>query len=367
MVSRLCFFVTRVLTACYVSLCSSRHIYMKLNFLLLSFLSVILFSSTAKAQQKTAVQEQASSVSTNTIPLPGIRFVPPVPRSNAVPIPVIPNTKFAGVISLGTRMSALETQINTLMNRYKLLSPGIFFLDLQTGDYLNINAEKIFPAASTIKYPVLVALFEEVDAGRVQLNETMVMQRRHLAGGSGNMRFRSTGTKFSLLETATRMMTISDNTATNMVIERLGGIAKLNQRFRAWGLEQTAMRNMLGDFGGTNKTSAKDLVRLSALVTNSQLLSDASRTQVLNIMYRCQNRRLLPSGLGKGANIAHKTGTLRFVLGDAGIIQTASGRRYLAGILVRRPHHSPQARDFIRQVSQLVYTHLDQATLTRLP
>lgn len=340
---------------------------MKSNFLLLTCLSVILFPLTVKAEQATKASELASSVSINTIPLPGLRFIPPVQRSNPVREEKSNNSKFAGVISLRQEMSSLGAEIKTLMNRYKSLTPGIFFLDLQTGDYLNINGEKIFPAASTIKYPVLIALFEEVDAGRIQLNETMVMQRRHLAGGSGNMRFRPTRTKFSLLETATRMMTISDNTATNMVIERLGGIAKLNQRFRKWGLQQTVMRNMLGDFGGTNRTSAKDLVRLSALVTNSNLLSDASRAQVLNIMYRCQNRRLLPSGLGKGANIAHKTGTLRFVVGDAGIIKTPSGRQYLAGILVKRPHHSPQARDFVRQVSQLVYRYLDQPALTRLP
>jgi beta-lactamase class A len=339
---------------------------MKLNFLLLSFLSVILLSSAAKAEQATEVKEFART-STHAPALPKLQFIPPVQLNNPVTVPSNDVSKFAGVINLGQEISSLETQIKTLMTRYKSLTPGIFFLDLQTGDYLNINGEKILPAASTIKYPVLIALFQEVDAGRIRLDETLVMQRRHLAGGSGNMRFRPSGTKFSLLETATRMMTISDNTATNMVIERLGGIAKLNQRFRAWGLQQTAMRNMLGDFGGTNKTSAKDLVRLSALVTSSRLLSDVSRAQVLDIMYRCQNRRLLPSGLGKGANIAHKTGTLRFVLGDAGIIRTSSGRQYLAGIIVRRPHHSTQAREFIRKVSQLVYSYLDQPTLTSLP
>jgi beta-lactamase class A len=340
---------------------------MKPTFLLFTCLSIALFPLTANAEEEVKVNKLENSVITNTLPLPGLRFIPPKERNIPTLTPNANSSKFAGVVSLRQEMFELETQIKTLMNRYKSLTPGIFFLDLQTGDYLNINGDKNFPAASTIKYPILVALFEEVDAGRIRLDEVMVMQRRHLAGGSGNMRFRSVGTKFSLLETATRMMTISDNTATNMVIERLGGIAKLNQRFRTWGLQQTSMRKMLGDFGGTNRTSAKDLVHLSALVTNSSLLSDASRVQVLSIMYRCQNRRLLPSGLGKGANIAHKTGTLRFVLGDAGIIQTPSGRKYLAGILVRRPHHSPQARDFIRQVSQLVYMYLDQPALTSLP
>jgi len=238
--------------------------------------------------------------------------------------------------------------------------------DLETGDYLNINGSQPFSAASTIKYPILIALFQGIDAGRIKLNETLVMQRKHVTGGSGDMQYRRVGTKISLLETVTKMMTISDNTATNIIIDRLGGKANLNQRFRTWGLQSTVINNMLGDFKGTNKTSAKDLVRLSALITNNQLISDTSRSQVLGIMIRCHNRSLLPSGLGYGASIAHKTGTLRFVLGDAGIIETPSGKRYLAGIFVRRPNNDERATAFIRQVSQMVYGYFEQPKVSHL-
>ncbi len=109
------------------------------------------------------------------------------------------------------------------------------------------------------------------------------------------------------------------------------------------------------------------MVRLSALITNNQLISDTSQSQVLGIMIRCHNRALLPSGLGSGANIAHKTGTLRFVLGDAGIIKTSSGKRYLAGIFVRRPNNDLRARAFIRQVSQLMYGYFEQPKVSHLP
>jgi beta-lactamase class A len=267
-------------------------------------------------------------------------------------------------LPLGREISELQTPIKTLMARYKFLSPGIFFMDLETGDYLSINGDKSFAAASTIKYPILIALFQQVDAGEIQLDETLVMGRKHIVGGSGNMQYGRVGSKFSLLETATRMMTISDNTATNMIIDRLGGITQLNQKFRSWGLENTVMRNRLGDFKGTNKTSAKDLVKLSALMENNQLLSSTSELQVIGIMNGCRNRSLLPSGLGSGAKIAHKTGTLRFILGDAGIIETSSGKRYLAGIFVRRPNHDARAKDFIRQVSQVVYGYFDQPKLS---
>jgi beta-lactamase class A len=286
-----------------------------------------------------------------------------------IPVQIGNISTFAGVVPLGKELLQLNSQLKTLIARYSFLSPGMFFLDLDTGNYLDFNGEKIFPAASTIKFPILVALFEEVDAGRIKLNETLVLRRdlKAEAEGSGVLQYKPVGTRLSVLDTVTKMITISDNTATNMIIDRLGGKAKLNQRFRSWGLQNTVIRNLLGDFKGTNTTSPKDLVRLSALITNNKLLSDRSRSQALGIMRRVQNRRLLPAGLGKGAVIAHKTGTLGVLLGDAGIIELPSGKRYLAGILVKRPFGDTRARDFISQVSRLVYGYLDQPRITGIP
>lgn len=277
-----------------------------------------------------------------------------------IPVAVSDVSLFAGVVPLGKEIPQLRSQVKALAARYRSLDPGLFFLDLETGNYLDFNGEKIFPAASTIKFPVLVALFQEVDAGRVKLNETLVMRRDLVTGGSGTLQYKRAGTRINLLETATKMITISDNTATNMIIDRLGGKAKLNQRFRSWGLQSTYIQNLLGDFKGTNKTSAKDLVRLSALIASNKLLTDSSHARVIGIMQRVHNTKLLPAGLGKGAVIAHKTGTLGIVLGDAGIIEMPSGKRYLAGIFVRRPFNDLKARDFINQVSRLVYGYLEQ-------
>mgnify|MGYP001791592005 FL=1 len=253
------------------------------------------------------------------------------------------------------------------MSRYSYLDPGMFFLDLETGDYLDINGEKAFPAASTIKLPLLVALFEEVDAGRVKLNETVVMRRDLMTGGSGTMRYKRPGTKFSLLETVTKMITISDNTATNMVIDRLGGKARLNQRFRNWGLQNTVIRNLLGDFKGTNTTSPKDLARVGAMISNNLILSSSSRAKVLDIMHRVRNKAYLGSGIGKNAKFANKTGTLGIVLGDTGIVTMPNGKRYLAGMIVRRPFRDRRAKSFIKQVSRIVYGHINKPQVGNLP
>lgn len=268
---------------------------------------------------------------------------------------------FAGVVSLNREMTALKPQVAALMAKYKFLQSGMFFLDLDTGNYLDINGDRVFPAASTIKLPILVAFFQDLDAGKVSLDETLVMRRDLMTGGSGIMQYRAAGTRFSALETIVKMITISDNTATNMIIDRLGGIAKLNERFRSWGLQDTAMHHMLADLRGTNTTSSKDMVRLLALLANEHLVLPSSREQILDILRHTTIKTLLPAGLGPGAVIADKTGDIGFLIGDAGIITMPNGKRYLAGIYVRRPAHDSRGRDFIRQVSALVYTYLDQS------
>lgn len=284
-----------------------------------------------------------------------------------IPVPFPNASSFAGVVPLGNQIPQLYSQVKSLMSRYSYLDPGMFFLDLETGDYLDINGEKAFPAASTIKLPLLVALFEEVDAGRVKLNETVVMRRDLMTGGSGTMRYKRPGTKFSLMETVTKMITISDNTATNMVIDRLGGKARLNQRFRDWGLQNTVIRNLLGDFKGTNTTSPKDLARVGALISNNLILTSSSRDKVLDIMHRVRNKAYLASGIGKNAKFAHKTGTLGIVLGDAGIVTMPNGKRYLAGMIVRRPFRDRRAKSFIKQVSRIVYGHINKSQVSNLP
>jgi beta-lactamase class A len=274
---------------------------------------------------------------------------------------------FAGVVALGQELPQLKSQINALMARYSFLKPGMFFMDLETGNYLDISGDKVFPAASTIKFPILIALFEKIDAGKVKLNDTLVMRRDLVASGSGDLQYKSVGTKLTVLQTINKMISISDNTATNMIIDRLGGKAILNQQFRSWGLKNTVIHHLLGDFKGTNTTSPADLVKLSALIQYHKLISDASRSQALDILSHCHNKKLLAAGLGSGALIAHKTGDIGFVIGDAGIIEMPNGKRYLAGIFVRRPYNDIRGRDFVRQVSHLVYTYLDQPRLTQLP
>ncbi len=295
-------------------------------------------------------------------PIPAAATLTSEPLAIAVPPP--PTDTFGGLIPAGRPLAWLQQRVLTLRGKYRGLEPVAFFLDLDSGDYLNLNADQVFPTASIIKLPILLAFFQDVDAGKIRLDETLVMRPELIVGGSGTMQDLPAWSKFSALETVTRMITVSDNTATNMIIRRLGGLQVLNQRFRSWGLQKTVMRNLLPDLRGTNTTTARELVHTLALLHREKLLSPRSQAQVLNIMQRVHNRTLLPVGLGPGARIAHKTGDIGFMLGDAGIIEMPGGKYYLAAVMVKSAYNDPGARDYVQEVSRTVYSYFSQAFAT---
>ena len=266
------------------------------------------------------------------------------------------------ISSLGKEIVPLKSSLEQLAGQYPDLEPKVFAVDLDTKGFVSIQGEEIIASASTIKLPILVAFFQDVDRGKISLEEPLIMTESSIGGGSGTMQYREPGTKFSALETASKMMTISDNTATNMLIERMGGIKKLNQRFIDMGLKATRLRNPLPDLTGTNTTTAEDLSNLLAKINTGELISLRSRDRLLYIMRNLVRDTLLPVGLEPGAIIAHKTGDIKSVLGDAGIVDMPNGKRYIVSVLVKRPDNSPQAKEFIQKASGIVYQYFDPQT-----
>jgi beta-lactamase class A len=265
----------------------------------------------------------------------------------------------AEALQLDREISALKTPIQILATENPNLTAGIFLVDLDTGSYLNFNGDVTFAAASTIKVPILIAFFQAVDEGRVQLDQMLTLQQEHIVGGSGELQDQPPGTKYSALEVAKKMIVISDNTATNMIIELLGGKEVLNQNFAAWGLRATVINNNLPDLEGTNTTSPKDLINIMAQVDRGNLVSVKARDRILQIMRQTENDSLLPKGLGEGAIVAHKTGNINSLLADSGMVDLPNGKRYLVAVMVK---HSPEteksAQTLIRDISRMSYRYL---------
>ncbi|NES20659.1 MAG: serine hydrolase [Symploca sp. SIO3E6] len=275
-------------------------------------------------------------------------------------------TQASGSLPMNLRQEipALQAQMETLFTQHPNLQPGVFIIDLDTGAYLDWRSSDIFSSASTIKVPILVAFFQDVDAGKIRLDEPLILQENLIAGGSGDLQYQKPGRQYTALEVVTKMIAISDNTATNMIITRLGGPNALNQRFTSWGLKATVIRNPLPDLEGTNTTSPRDLAYLMSVVNQGKLTSRRSRDRLLDIMHKTETNTMLPQGLGPGATIAHKTGNIGSVLADFGLVDMPTGKRYIVVAMVKRPHNDDSAQKLIRQISSVTYEYFNQPRAT---
>lgn len=260
-------------------------------------------------------------------------------------------------------LTALKAEVQKVAAQNPGLNPGVLFVDLDTGNYLNINENSTFSAASTIKIPILAAFFQAIDDGSLRLDEELTLKSSQIVPEAGSMQYDPPGTRYTALEVATAAIVSSDNTATNMLIDRLGGVETLNHKFQSWGLTQTVLNNPLPDLGGTNTTSPSDLAKLISAIDQGNLISIPSRDRLLEIMKATENDSLLPQGLGEGATIAHKTGTINSILADAGLVDLPNGKRYIAVVMVERTDGDDRAGDMIRQISSTTYQHFEHSTL----
>jgi beta-lactamase class A len=275
------------------------------------------------------------------------------PTAKAIVLPI-------DILKLKQENPALKHQLEALSTKNNKLDASHLFVELDSGEYSNLGADRVLPAASTIKLPILIALFQDIDAKKIQLTEKLTIDKDSIVGEAGDLQEEKPGTQVSVEVVLTKMIAVSDNTATNLLIRRLGGQAALNQRFRSWGLKTTTINNQLPDLQGTNVTTARELADLMAAIERGKIVADPSRTEILRIMSNTKRNTMLPQGLGEGAKIAHKTGDIGTLVADVGAIELPSGKIYIAAVLVKRPHNDPAGPALVRQMSKVAYQHFDR-------
>ncbi len=252
-------------------------------------------------------------------------------------------------------MPVLTAKLNNLIKQYPTIAPTVFVWDFETGQSVDIKANEPYPAASIIKIPVLLELFRSIEMGQANLHDSMHLTEYYRSEGSGDLQYSQAGKRLSIDHLARVMIENSDNTATNMIMSRIGGMVDVNRAIRSWGLKNTYVHNWLPDLAGTNYTSAKDIAIMLYNIDNADFLSLKSRESIVDYMSHVKNNRLLQAGLPSNAIIMHKTGDIGTMLGDAGIVWTAEGKKYIVVILAKRPYNSPLGKDFIVKASSMIY------------
>ena len=252
-------------------------------------------------------------------------------------------------------MTGLKSQLQGLMSQYPMIKPSIYVWEYENGKYVDINGDSLYSAASIIKLPVLVRLFKSIEANQMTIYDEMLLTDYYQSPGSGNLQYAQTGRKYSLDSLAKTMIQDSDNTSTNMIMSKLGGMDDINVGLRDWGISTTYVRTWLPDLKGTNKTTAKDMAKILYNLDNPGFLNVNSREFIIDYLSHVKNNRLIAAGLGDGAMFIHKTGDIGTMLGDAGIVFAPNGKKYIVVILANRPHNASQGKDFIVKASSIIY------------
>ena len=240
-------------------------------------------------------------------------------------------------------------------------------LDAAAGEEIRIAPGLRFHAASTMKLPVMIELFQQAHDGKLTLDDTVIVtnQFKSLADGSpytlsadedsDGETYRAIGKPLALRSLCETMIAASGNLAANVLIERLG-VANIKRTLAS--LDASGMEVLRGvedqkafDRGMNNTTDAAALATLLAALGRRRAVSPAASDEMLAILKRQQHNDEIPAGLPPGTIVAHKTGWITRILHDAAIVYAP--RPYVLVVLTRGLDDRAAASRLIADISRV--------------
>ena len=256
-------------------------------------------------------------------------------------------------------LANLETKLRAAVDRVPA-RVGIAFEDLATGQMSGVNVNASMPAASTIKVPVMVEVFEQMAAGRVDLNQLVHLRAGDRDWGWGDLCNAPIGSAYTVSQLLWKMITHSDNTAANMLI-RLVGRQNINETMESLGLTHTQVADYIRSDGDIRslRSSAGDMARLLDDLARGQLIDSWSSQQMMLILEGQKHNGLLPVPLPHDLKIAHKTGELHDTLNDVGVVE-GGPEPYVIAVMTTSLPTLDVGYSFIHGVSWLTYEAMNQ-------
>jgi len=235
--------------------------------------------------------------------------------------------------------STLIAQLNKLANTFGGRI-GIAAKNLNTGDTLFVNAHEKFPTASAIKLPIMVECFHQLAAGKISGEQIVALTDSNKWGGSGILQYFSGSAPIKLADAVMLMITLSDNSATNLVIDALGNshkakLAAMNNRMLELGLRDTRLLNKVMSWKtkknspeslryGIGVSTPSDMIVLLEKMWRGELVNATVSKQMIDILSRQQYNSMIPHLLPFESTdslvVAHKTGSVTGVRVDVGLV-----------------------------------------------
>jgi len=251
---------------------------------------------------------------------------------------------------------------------------GLAIIDLATGDTLSIRGDEPFPTASVIKVPVLVEVFHQVENGRLRLDDPIVMLEVDKRPGSGLLQHLSAPLQITVRDAAFLMIALSDNTATNLLVDKVG-IRAVGVRMDSLGLPRTKLHSKVFDRAssiapdssarwGLGVTTPNEMARLFAMIHRGEAVSPEASREMMRMLREQFYTEAIPRYLPAGTTVAHKTGSINEARHDCGIVSSREpARDYVLCVLTKENRDTSwridnEAHVLIAELARLVHEGL---------
>lgn len=241
-------------------------------------------------------------------------------------------------------------------------------LDARSGEAILINPDLSVHAASTMKVPVMIELFRQVELGQRNLDDTVVVTNQFTSIQDGSPYtlsatedsdgeiYKALGSRLSFRQLVEASIVVSSNLATNILIEHLGAsnVQATIDRMGANGVKvlRGVEDQKAFDAGKNNTTTARGLLVLFEAIGKGTAVSPAASKMMVEILSRQQSNEGIPAGLPEGTKVAHKTGWITRIRHDAGLVY--GPRPYVLVVLTRGIDDPAVADRLIADITRVV-------------
>jgi beta-lactamase class A len=240
---------------------------------------------------------------------------------------------------------------------------GVAILDLSTGQKYLLHADEVLPTASSIKIAILAELFHQVQQGKLKFTDPYTLQQADLVGGSGIAEALTPGvTRLTLRDVAALMISVSDNSATNVIIDRVG-MENVNALLDSLGLTHTRLRRKMMDVkaaaeGRENIATPREMMTLLEDLYRGKVLNKQLTDEFFNLL-SIHKESYIPRELPEDLRIANKPGELEGVRNDSGIVFTGN-RPFVITVMTTYLRREKDGGDAIVRIATAAYQMFDR-------
>ncbi|MDP1677706.1 MAG: serine hydrolase [Bacteroidota bacterium] len=248
---------------------------------------------------------------------------------------------------------------------------AVSFKDISNGKRVDINAHEKFHAASTMKTPVMLEVFNKVQQGKLSLNDSVLVVNSFksiidgsefslsLSDDSEDELYNCIGKKETIYNLVFKMITVSSNLSTNILIEKVGA-DNVMKSLSQMGLQDIQVLRGVEDSkafdaGKNNTTTSFDLSVIFENIALKQCVSKEASEKMLTILLSQKLNNMIPAKLPVTVKIAHKTGSITNVQHDSGIIYLPDGRSYILVVLSKNLTANKEGVEAISSISKRIY------------